>query len=679
MADVTLGGDRLGAGNKNKVHLRNYERSTHDLSYAWRSSMAAGTLVPFMSELALPGDTFDIDLEAEVLTLPTIGPLFGSFKVQLDLFKVPIRLYNGKLHMNLVNIGLKMEDIKFPVVEIRAEKGELIDDNQQINPSSIFSYLGIRGLGRFNGTDEDEYIKRQFNAIPWLAYWDIFKQYYANKQEEKAYVIHNPMDETITLTITSAKLFEVQAGQFWAYIGDFATTGSVPMNWDNQGSKVEISVNLPQAYWGLNPKLNLSQISLSNGVSSHSLLLSYANHYIEYSSDGKTVKVTFEGLESLGDGNPLNTEIVGDIMISPESTIYNAVPKLTSFPLEYIEAMRKEILMNTTNPDAFLVATGTNDWEPYSLALHKGTHGYSITSSQEGLAVKTYQSDIFNNWMDTEYIDGAGGINDITAVSTAGDEFTIDALNLASKVYVMLNRIQISGGTYDDWLNAVYKHERMRGQEEASYEGGLIKELAFQEVISQSTSESSDGLQPLGQLAGRGKLTSKHKGGRAKIRVDEPCYIMGIVSLTPRIDYSQGNRWDTNLKNMNDLHKPALDAIGFQDLITDQMAWFDTEVDETGTPTFKSAGKQPAWINYMTNHNRVLGNFARQNSEMYMTLNRRYEMGNNGIQDLTTYIDPTKFNHIFAQTSLDAQNFWVQIGVGITARRKMSAKVIPSL
>jgi len=46
---------------------------------------------------------------------------------------------------------------------------------------------------------------------------------------------------------------------------------------------------------------------------------------------------------------------------------------------------------------------------------------------------------------------------------------------------------------------------------------------------------------------------------------------------------------------------------------------------------------------------------------------------------MTTYIDPSKFNHIFADTRLDAQNFWTQIKVDITARRKMSAKLMPNL
>ena len=55
-----IGGDRLGAGGKRNVYLHGYERSNHDLSHAWRSTMASGTLVPFMNVLGLPGDTFVI-------------------------------------------------------------------------------------------------------------------------------------------------------------------------------------------------------------------------------------------------------------------------------------------------------------------------------------------------------------------------------------------------------------------------------------------------------------------------------------------------------------------------------------------------------------------------------------------------------------------------------------------
>ena len=69
---------------------------------------------------------------------------------------------------------------------------------------------------------------------------------------------------------------------------------------------------------------------------------------------------------------------------------------------------------------------------------------------------------------------------------------------------------------------------------------------------------------------------------------------------------------------------------------------------------------------------------------MFMTLNRRYEprVDEDGvwqIKDLSTYIDPAKFNYIFAYTRRDAMNFWNHIKVDITARRKMSASLIPNL
>ena len=94
----------------------------------------------------------------------------------------------------------------------------------------------------------------------------------------------------------------------------------------------------------------------------------------------------------------------------------------------------------------------------------------------------------------------------------------------------------------------------------------------------------------------------------------------------------------------------------------------------------------------MTNVNRTFGNFATGMSEEFMVLNRQYSPKANGdghleiyrdwetkIADLTTYIDPEKFNYIFADTNLDAMNFWVQTKFDIKVRRLSSAKQIPNL
>ena len=189
---------------------------------------------------------------------------------------------------------------------------------------------------------------------------------------------------------------------------------------------------------------------------------------------------------------------------------------ITEFPLTNIDDMREDILQYS-GAGPFIIANTSA--LPYSGPMQAFGLGssirYAMQFSQCSLGLKTYQSDLFNNWINTEWIDGENGVSALTAIDTSGGEFTIDALNIAQKVYVMLNRIAISGGTYDDWLDAVYTHERVKGVESPIYHGSLIKELAFQEVISNSASED----EPLGTLAGRGKLTDKHKGGYVNIKV----------------------------------------------------------------------------------------------------------------------------------------------------------------
>ena len=141
-----------------------------------------------------PGDTMEIDLTHQIMTHPTIGPLFGSYKVQADVFQCPIRLYNAMLHNNALNIGLKMSDVKLPKIEVQVSD---IDTDysagkpgvKQISESCILAYLGQRGYAGY--VDKTIFhpatIKR--NAVPLLAYYDIFKNYYANKQEEYFYTI----------------------------------------------------------------------------------------------------------------------------------------------------------------------------------------------------------------------------------------------------------------------------------------------------------------------------------------------------------------------------------------------------------------------------------------------------------------------------------------------------------
>ncbi|AXH76173.1 MAG: major capsid protein [Microviridae sp.] len=661
---TTIGGDRLGSGSKETVSFRNYERSTHDLGFVWRSSMASGTLVPFLSKVALPGDKWDINLNAEVLTLPTIGPLFGSYKVQLDVFEVPIRLYNAKLHMNRLGIGMNMKSIYLPQIEVLTPNMHINgsiptwEDNEQINASSLLKYLGISGLGRYTTVIQNP-LKRRFNAIPYLSYWSIYKNYYSNKQEEIGYHIHT----------TTANLSDSQTPTeaIARYISGLSQGTCLYPNPQDLEVSDTVLISYKSNAIEPDPKLVTCRFGGADKV------LTDAFDFFYWNNTDKTLTCSMLKVDIVN----FSVYDVPSTPLGTNSTYFG----LESFPLENIDKMRDLILQHSSEAPFYITK---DSLVPYSSPMESIQSGlnYSTQFAMESLGIKTYQSDLFNNWIQTEWIDGPTGIAELTAVDTSTGEFTIDALNIASKVYAMLNRIAISGGTYDDWLEAVYTHERVKGIEEPVYCGSLIKELAFEEVVSlaEANGDSTTRRQPLGTLAGRGKLTGKHKGGKITISVSEPSYIIGIASITPRIDYSQGNEWSVNLKTLDDLHKPALDGIGFQDLITEQMVWSDSEIAENWAVTKNSLGKQPAWINYMTDVNKTYGSFAEPNNSMFMTLNRRYDKNEDGsLKDGTTYIDPSKFNNIFAEVALSAQNFWMQIACNITARRKMSAKIIPNL
>lgn len=619
----SIGKNTLGGGNSMKVDLRTYNRSTHNLSYAWRSSMGVGTLVPCMKIIGLPGDTFDINIDTKVLTHPTVGPLFGSYKLQIDIFTAPIRLYNAMLHNNALNVGLDISKVKLPNITYIA-LNDTINDSTHLtySSSSILAYLGWR-----TAIEGKKATKNINNAIPLLAYLDIFKNYYANKQESNYYYLVK--SAYANTTFTNKAITYDQTGKLTTG-GTIEIVNMTIEQWNESGEAYGTETE-----GGLKKWLNSKEI----------------NKYWTPTQKGNNVLLTFKR---------------GQYWIFGEQARYKNSTYIQSAGLDVLDQLREKILK--AGNTQFNITIDTNKYFQDILGNDSGK--LNLKEAGCGLLLKTYQSDIFNNWIKTEWIDGENGISAITAISTAGDKFTIDQLNLSKKVYDMLNRIAVSGGTYQDWVETVYTTGWEMHTETPMYEGGMSSEIEFQEVVSNSATAD----EPLGTLAGRGINTQK-KGGNLHIKIHEPCYIIGIASITPHVDYCQGNDYDMYFTTLNDIHKPALDGIGYQDLLTCKAAgWVADNV---------AYGKTVAWVDYMTNYNKTYGTFAENGNEAFMVLNRIFEPKNGDFTsteiDNTSYIDPSKYNYIFAETSAESQNFWVQIGFGIEARRVMSAKQIPNL
>ena len=674
---VSIGKNTLGGGKKMMTRLNNYNRSTHDLSTVIRTTMAPGTLVPTLKLLMLPGDTFPIETRCHTLTHPTVGPLFGSFKQQNDFFFCPLRLYNSSLHNNMLNIGLNMKSVRFPTLEF---PGAIVDTSSEmpgsggtlkrhIHPSSLFSYLGLKD---FMGAGPNA-ANKTFNMTAVAAYFDIFKNYYANKQEDSFYTIGGineiPWAEDASQNDTMFYASVVNTGATWSYNVINKQFGEVPLNVEGGGNNVTgfaIGINKsPKKDWIINGKIGIQKSSgikniiLQGKISQlvESGLIKQINAEAE---PGLTLSmyVVSESMETPQIGK--NVNVYSGITVTTENNVYN------KYPLSKIDDMRMNILEIGRAGVYFFE---NDDFVQDMVKTFPGTGSgeYPACSMpMVGLALKTYQSDINTNWVNTEWIDGEEGINAITAIDTSSGSFTLDTLNLAKKVYNMLNRIAVSDGSYNAWIQTVYTSGGLNHIETPIYLGGSSLEIEFQEVVNNSGTLD----QPLGSLAGRGVATN-HKGGNIVFKADEPGYLLCITSITPRVDYFQGNDWDLYLKTLDDLHKPQLDGIGFQDRLYRHVNAGVTEYMDLD----KSIGKQPAWIEYMTNVNRTYGNFALIENEGWMCLNRIF----GEINTYTTYIFPHLYNTIFADTDISAQNFWVQIAFNIKPRRVMSAKIIPNI
>ena len=672
---VSIGKNTLGGGKKMMTRLNNYNRSTHDLSFVMRTTMAPGVLVPTMKQLVLPGDTFPIETRCHTLTHPTIGPLFGSFKQQNDFFFCPIRLYNAMLHNNALNIGLDMKRVKLPIVRIistnidltKKMKGSNGTLKKTIHPSSLVKTLGLSSLERENSRYWD------WNAVPILAYFDIFKNYYANKQEESFYTVAGAKS-FVTLNNPSSG-----DGIYFAAF-DVSGSGTILINQviNNpttdptviQGDKVGFVIKNTEVY-------SLSNIILSGTIE------------FTPTGEGRTINLTGQSIaELIGSGileeidvkkgynaknqrafafKTMNGETATkNIEIAQKFHFFSISGNYLKYDLKSIDDSREAIL-----------AAGRSQYicsEPYindifaNVVDSEDVNGKSIPNCaypMVGLALKTYQSDINTNWVNTEWLDGDSGINAITAIDTSNGSFTLDTLNLAKKVYTMLNRIAVSDGSYNAWIQTVYTSGGLNHIETPIYLGGSSLEIEFQEVVNNSGTED----QPLGTLAGRG-IATNHKGGNVIFKADEPGYIFCITSITPRVDYFQGNEWDLYLESLDDLHKPQLDGIGFQDRLYKHI-----NANTDSSEFDKTVGKQPAWIEYMTNVNKTYGNFALVENEGWMCLNRIF----GDINTYTTYVFPHLYNNIFADTDVTAQNFWVQIAFNMKPRRVMSAKIIPNI
>ena len=246
-------------------------------------------------------------------TRPAEAPLFGSFKAEMHVFKWDIRLGIAKMHMNQQGVGLDVGQIKFPQIAMEANNVDWSKpvEGQQINSSSIFAALGINGLGYTDvGTS---IVEREFTALSFIAYWELIKEYYANKQEGIGAVIHN---EGFPKTITIAEIN--------------ATGQDIPQDL-NATIMIAVNSGLDLYYTGTAPELDT--IIVKGGYTTATL----KRYKLTEAFNSITILPT-----KIEARNPI---IEFDYICAWDYVeVTKTTPKIKTFPLSNIDEMRMNIL-----------------------------------------------------------------------------------------------------------------------------------------------------------------------------------------------------------------------------------------------------------------------------------------------------------------------------------------------
>lgn len=258
------------------------------------------------------------------------------------------------LHNNALNIGLDMKKVKFPKINIltsnlsyelrmKGSGGTLLD---QINPSSLPSYLGLKSPLTENGSDSES----KFNGITYAMYFDIFKNYYANKQEENFYTIGGNQELPFSTEIAADDLFFLSNATK-------ATSGNWPNSTlnKNEGSYAIGGAQNATNYLAIN--LNTSNdisnyevsaiIKVLNGPNPQTIILQGTINQLVASSLIKKISVSQEPGITTSSYIIKGTEAAGisvRIDIGNGIRITSAGGKYLTYKLTDIDNMRESIL-----------------------------------------------------------------------------------------------------------------------------------------------------------------------------------------------------------------------------------------------------------------------------------------------------------------------------------------------
>lgn len=342
---------------------------------------------------------------------------------------------------------------------------------------------------------------------------------------------------------------------------------------------------------------------------------------------------------------------------------------------------------------------------------YKGTvSSVPVDSGRQcGLFLRSYRMDLLRGILNAD----VGSYS--SKISVNGQYVTMDEIYFKNKLQQLINRIDITGGRFTDWVRTRWNVDTGIQVDRPIYLGSHSMWLNTIDVVAtaagQSGVASNNPRTELAQQAGYqvGKMSGKQKP--ITIKSKQYGTLMCIFSIVPDVVYSQGFELNMLKTKFADIYDPAFKQIGYQDVSKAEYDAFphfsrikpyqqDGETTITPSNLNMVVGKRVAWSEYMASLNRVHGDFAYGESLDYWVNNRVFSSGepfqyhdtgydNSKLEpgimrrlyefDASTYVYPNLWNYQFADTSLTAMNYMVDVYFAIDANRSLGKRLMPHM
>lgn len=326
-------------------------------------------------------------------------------------------------------------------------------------------------------------------------------------------------------------------------------------------------------------------------------------------------------------------------------------------------------------------------------------YGNGLTSMDAaGIVTKCHLPDINSTFI------GSAQYQNVIArsvVNVVGNQLNLNDLLVGERLYNYYQKQAAVGGRFDEFMYAEYGVDIRKYLDIPTFIRSWSFELGFNAVVSTNAPDPTQ-TTGLGQLGGRGVGSLSYDPSNKKSRnanmmafsSDEPGELMFLLTIDPKPSYSTGIDWSLLNQRFDDFYTPSLDRLGMQPVFrsqvntaitpSNQLALYnDYQSASMPSPFEDVIGYQPAWTEYKSETNRVMGDLADRLAYWSLLRDTSVELpiisegGQlDGYWGYTSYIIPSMYNTPFQDTTEEGYPFICQFCFDHVVKRAMSARTM---